>query len=62
MEDVRLVEQRPSQELQYELLRPQHDVAPPMAPHHENKDQRMFTSVIVVQDAPGTTKPLSMTS
>ena len=37
------IEHRPSQEVQCNLLRRQHEVAPFVAPHHENKDQRMFT-------------------
>ena len=56
MRNVRLTERRPLRELKCEVLRPPHDVASCMAPHHEKKDQRMFTSAIFIQDAQGQCK------
>ena len=56
------MEYRLWQEVKCSTLRRQHEVAPSVAPQRENKDQRMFTSAIIVQDSLGSVEPLSMTS
>ena len=59
---MRLMEYRLWQEVKCDTLRRQHEVALSVAPQHENKDQRMFTSAIIVQDSLGSAEPLSMAS